>query len=85
MSADLDAEEIASALLDRTPGEWTLCDGGDLTVEAGDTTVAVITVTEWMAPNRQTADGWLMAQAPALAAEVLRLRAMVASLQGGSA
>ena len=38
-----------------------------------------------LAVAQQTVDGWLMAQAPALAAEVLRLRALVASLQGGSA
>lgn len=84
-AAEWTDDEVRSALADRTPGTWRVEDDGDLYIVTGvDRDVASIDVgREYMSSPRQTADAWLMSRAPALAAEVLRLRALLASAKGG--
>lgn len=76
MLDDLSDEALRMALDERTPGEWKLVDSGDLTIESGDDVLAAIDIGgAYVATPRQTADGWLMTQSPALAEELIATRA----------
>ena len=83
-------EELRRLLNDTTPGPWRL--GADLTTVntayGGDAdfvkggwakAIAKTTLPKWMPPKQAWPNGQLIALAPALAAEVLKLREAIRS------
>lgn len=84
-------EELRRLLNDTTPGPWRL--GADLTTVntayGGDAdfvkggwakAIAKTTLPKWMPPKQAWPNGQLIALAPALAAEVLQLRATLRAI-----